>query len=106
MALTKRQQVREARLSEIAERAAELLKEEPNPKQQMQWAEQQLSEANLLGWGTPPSDPRGWTQMVIARNSDLMDETMPHLEERGVQPEKAESFEGLILQLIPSEGGL
>ena len=106
MAPSPERQRRQAWLDQIADQAQKLLREEPNPKQQMQWAEQRLSEANLFGWGRPPSDPRGWTQMVIAQNSDLMDEAMPWWKERGIHPEQAETFESLILQLIPSEGGL
>jgi hypothetical protein len=37
---------------------------------------------------------------------DLMDEAMPWWEERDIHAEQAETFESLILQLIPSEGGL
>jgi hypothetical protein len=35
----------------------------------------------------------------------LMDEAMPWWEELDILPEEAETFENLILQLIPSEGG-
>ena len=49
----------------------------------MQWAEQRLSE-------------------VIAQNLDLMDDSIPWMKERDSHPEKAETFEELILQLIPS----
>jgi hypothetical protein len=106
MAPSPERQRRQAWLDQIADQAQKLLREEPNPKQQMQWAEQRLSEANLFGWGRPPSDPRGWTQMVIAQNWDLLDEAMPWWEERDIYAEQAETFESLILQLIPSEGGL
>ena len=43
---------------------------------------------------------------MIAQNWDLKEETLPWLEERDSHPENAETFDSLILQLIPSEGGL
>jgi hypothetical protein len=106
MAPSPERQRKQGWLDQIADQAQKLLKEEPNPKQQMQWAEQRLSEANLFGWNPPSSGPRGWADQVIAQNRDLMDEAIPWWRERGIHPENAETFESLILQLIPSEGGL
>lgn len=93
-------------LFKIAARAQKLLKSSPNPRQEMQWAERRLRENNLLGSDPPFHDPGAWTEQAIARNPDLMDQGMPYLRERGHHPENAETFESLILQLIPSEGGL
>ena len=59
------------------------MNEESSAPAQMQWAEQRLSE-------------------VIAQNLDLMDDSIPWMKERDSHPEKAETFEELILQLIPS----
>jgi hypothetical protein len=70
-------------LRKIADHAAKLLNEESSAPAQMQWAEQRLSE-------------------VIAQNLDLMDDSIPWMKERDSHPEKAETFEELILQLIPS----
>ena len=42
----------------------------------------------------------------LAQNPDVMSECISWLLERDSHPEKAETFESLILSLIPSEGGL
>ena len=94
-------------MDKIADQAAKLLKEEGGALQQMRWANKRLSEANLLVEPPPPSSsPELWAERAIAENLDLRDEAIPHLKERGVAPENAETFESLIFQLIPSEGGL
>jgi hypothetical protein len=94
-------------MDKIADQAAKLLKEEGGALQQMRWANKRLSEANLLAESPPPSSsPELWAERAIAENLDLRDEAIPHLKERGVAPENAETFESLIFQLIPSEGGL
>jgi hypothetical protein len=93
-------------LIQIADRAVKLLKEEPGQPEQMRWANRRLSEANLLAETPPPSSPRNWADQAIAQNLDLIDDSMEWWQERGIFPEKAETFEGLIVQLIPSEGGL
>ena len=107
MVQSQERQRRQAWLDQIARRAEELLKDSPNPQREMLWAESRLSEANLfpgnLGTRTPPAT---WTEQAIAQNRDLMDESLPYLQEKGSHPEEAETFEGLILALIPSEGGL
>ena len=72
----------------------------------MLWAERRLFQENLLGSDPPSRDPVAWTEHVIARNLDLMDQSIPWLAERDSHPEKAETFEELILRLIPSEGVL
>jgi hypothetical protein len=87
MAPSPKRQRRQAWLDQIADQAQKLLREEPNPKQQMQWAEQRLSEANLFGWCRPPSDRKGWIQMLIAQNWDLMEEAMPSWEDQDIHPE-------------------
>jgi hypothetical protein len=46
-----------------------------------------------------------WTQAVIATNPDLVD-SLFYLQERAREPERAQTFENIILSLIPSEGGL
>ncbi len=40
----------EALLNKMARRAATLLKDSPDPQQEMEWAEKRLSEEGLLGW--------------------------------------------------------
>jgi len=94
-------------LDQISRHALVLLRQESQPQAQrsMRWAERRLSEANLWS-GNPPNDLPSWTAQVIARNPDLMGDSLPHLQERDLHPEKAESFESLVLQLIPSESGL
>ena len=106
MALTKESQQKQDWLKQIADQAAKLLKDDPSPRQQMDWAVHRLEEASLYSGNPPPLSPRAWADQVIAQNLDLKDEAMPHLEERDLHPEKADSFESLILQLIPSESGL
>ncbi len=110
--LARRKQATEDRefMQKIAARAAKLLKADRDPQSEMLWAERKLEEANLLGF-TPRKEQRrdplvSWTDQVIALNLDLMDQSLPYLREREVRPDKAESFEGLILSLVPSEGGL
>jgi hypothetical protein len=81
-------------LDRIASRAMALLKESPNPQQEIAWAEERLSEESLLGWGTPDrKNLFAWTQEVIAQNWDLMDDSVPWLKERDSHPEEAETFE-------------
>ena len=43
---------------------------------------------------------------MIAQNPDLTHQSVPWIKEKGLHPEKAESFESLILSPIPKEGGL
>jgi hypothetical protein len=93
-------------LLKIARRAAKFLTASNNSTADMSWAERVLSEANLLNFDPKRSSPEIWTDQAIARNSDLMDQSMPYLLERDVRPDRAESFEVLILSLVPSEGGL
>lgn len=107
MALTKAIQRDQEWMNKIADQAAKLLREEGEAPQQMRWANKRLREANLLAESPPPSSsPELWAERAIAQNLDLRDELIPHLKERGVQPENAETFESLIAQLISSEGGL
>jgi len=94
-----------SRLDKIANRAVELLKEEENPKRAMKWAENRLLEENLFNGNPNRKNPREWAEQVIAQNPDLTD-SLPYLKGKGLYPEKAETFEELILSLIPSEGGL
>ncbi len=89
----------------IARRALELLTESDDPQQEMRWAERRLWEAGLLNFD-PPSLPARWTEQVIAENLDVLDQSVPWLRERGSEPQNAETFEQLILTLIPSDGGL
>ena len=97
----------QAFLDRIARRAAKLLKDSPSPDQEMKWAENRLSEANLWEGNPPnPRSPAAWTDQVIARNLDLMDQSIPWLKERDSRPDKAETFESLILSLLPTESGL
>ena len=94
-------------LDRIAAKAAELLKQSPNPQREMTWAERRLEESSLFEGNRPRTDnPSIWTEQVIAQNPDLMDQSIPWLKERASHPEEAETFEQLILQLIPQEGGL
>ena len=93
-------------MNQIANQAAYLLKLEPNQREQMDWAVRRLEEADLYEGNPPPSSPRDWADQVIAQNWDLTDVTLPWLLERDIHPERAETFESLILQLIPKEGGL
>ena len=104
MALSSYRQDQE-RMEKIAQRALFLLKRSPTPQQDMQWADQRLREESLLGSDPDPKDPTRWTAVAIAQNLDLM-EVLPYLQEKGSYPEKAPTFENLILSLIPSEGGL
>lgn len=105
MALTEAGQQKQEWLAQISSRALELLKQEPNKIQQMDWAQQKLEEADLYRGNSPPLNPRAWVEQVIARNLDLMDDSIPWLEERDSHPEKAQTFDQLILSLIPSESG-
>ena len=43
---------------------------------------------------------------VLAENTGLVDDVFPSLEERDIHPEKAPTFENLILSLIPKVGDL
>ncbi len=93
-------------LDKIARRAVLLLKESEDPRAEMRWAESRLLEANLLNWSQQGESPQVWAERVIAQNLDLEDQSGPWLKERDSHPEEAETFESLILSLIPSEGGL
>jgi hypothetical protein len=93
-------------LDKVASRAAKLLAKSPDPQAEMRWAEGRLFEANLFGANPDRSSPRAWAERAIAQNLDLMDQSLPWLKERGSHPERADTFENLILCLIPSEGGL
>jgi len=94
-------------LNKIGSRAEKLLRASPNPSQEMSWAENRLFEANLFQGNPPkPRDPATWAEQVILQNPDLMDQSAPYLLEREVRPDRAKTFESLILQLIPTEGGL
>lgn len=92
--------------AQVANRALHLLKQSPSPQREMSWAEDQLREANLLGFSPERQSLARWTEQAIAQNPDLRDKSLPWLRERDSHPEKAETFEELILRLIPSEGGL
>jgi hypothetical protein len=95
------------RLDAIARRAEFLLRRSPDPQAEMRWAERRLEEQDL--WhGSPPSnrgDLAAWAQAVIASNPDLVD-SLFYLEWRDSHPDRAETFENLVLSMIPSEGGL
>jgi hypothetical protein len=93
-------------LDKVASRAAKLLKESPDPQAEMRWAEKRLEEAGLLNWSPKQMSPQDWAEQVIAQSLDLDDQSVPWLKERGCHPEKAGTFESLVLSLIPSEGGL
>ena len=105
MALSQQQRKREF-LLKISNRAERLLKRSPHPQQEMSWAENVLFQANLLSSDPPRSSLEIWTDQAIARNPDLMDQSVPYLWERDVRRDKAGSFEELIQSLVPSEGGL
>ncbi len=96
------------KLEAIADRAKSLLAESPDPQQEMEWAERRLTEAGLLNYlgELDRANPVRWVQQAIEDNPDLASESLPWLRERGVDLSKAETFEELILRLIPSEGGL
>jgi hypothetical protein len=94
-------------LDKIADRAAHLLmKESDDPQAEMRWAEDKLMEANLFNGNPDRKNPQQWAEEVIAQNDNLADESLPWIKERDLHPEKAETFENLILSLIPTEGGL
>jgi hypothetical protein len=63
-------------LFKIAHRAEQLLKESPNPQQEMSWAENRLLHENLMGFDPSRKSPAIWTDQTIARNPDLMDQTV------------------------------
>ena len=97
----------QALLDKIASKAASLLRNNPNPSQEMTWAENRLREERL--WeGNPQNhhDLESWTEQVIAQNLDLMDQSLPYIREKDLHPERAATFESLILSLVPSESGL
>jgi hypothetical protein len=96
-----------ARLARIADRALMLLEDESQAQQQaeMLWAERMLFEANLLGFDPPRSSPQAWTDQAIGQNLDLIDSFL-WLQQRDIFPEYAETFEELIYDLVPKEGGL
>ena len=94
-------------MNKIADHALSLLKASRDPQSDMKWAEDRLEAEGLLGWQRLERDnPRLWTERAIAQNRDLKDQSIPHLQDRDLHPEEAETFEGLILSLIPTEGGL
>lgn len=93
-------------LNQIASRALSLLQSNPDPQAQITWADNQLEEANLYDPPLSRLSPQDWTEQAIAQNLDVMDQSIPWLEERDSHPEKSEDFEELILSLIPKEGGL
>ena len=73
----------------------------------MCWAENRLFEANLLNFTPNRSSPQAWANQAIAQNWDIKDESLPWLKERdNLDLRGVETFEGLILSLIPTEGGL
>ena len=86
-------------------RPGAMKEEAEDPQRAMTWAENRLFEEGLFNAHPAPQRPKAWTEHVIAQNPDLM-EVLPYLEEKNLRPEEAESFEDLILSLIPTEGGL
>jgi hypothetical protein len=108
MALTEEGQQSQDRLDQIARHAAALLKKEPLPHRQMNWAEDHLWKAGLwLGdVEEKAKDRASWTGQVIAQNRELLDRSLPYLQDKGLHPEEAETFESLVRQLVPKEGGL
>ena len=60
MAASPESQRKQSWLDQIADQAQKLLKEEPSPRQQMDWAQQHLEEANLYRGNPPPLNPREW----------------------------------------------
>lgn len=99
---------RQALLNKLVSRAVELLKESDNPRQEMSWAEENLWEANLLDRPAPKywNDPKMWANLVLEQNQSIQSESLPWMRERGTDPSEAETFEQLILGLIPQESGL
>ena len=94
-------------LDKVARRAQKLLEDSPTPLKEMAWAERRLSEAGLFeGRAGHHKNPRDWTQEVLAQNPDLTDQSLSWVQQQDSHPEKAQTFESLILDLIPSEGGL
>jgi hypothetical protein len=93
-------------LDRAASRADELLSKSPNPQADMAWAEGRLEEAGLLEGNPSRKNPFSWSQDALAENPALLEQSPGYLQERGTQPEKAPTFENLILSLIPTEGGL
>lgn len=96
-------------LFKIAACASQLLKavgDARQQKQEMSWAENQLFQGNLLSYDPSRESPAIWADQAIARNPDLMDQSVPYLLEYDSHPEEESTFEGLISRLIPSEGGL
>ena len=107
MAYPKEHQAKLDYLEKIAHHASALLKKSPSPHHEMSWAEDHLWRAGLwLGNDPEVKDRASWTAQVIAQNPELLDRSLPYLEDKGLHPEQAESFEGLISLLIPREGGL
>lgn len=95
-------------LDRIAKRAAKLPKESENPKAEMLWAEKRLREAGLFPLFLNPDleNPRVWALQVLEDNWDIRDESLPWVRAHNSHPERAETFENLILSLIATEGGL
>jgi hypothetical protein len=107
MPLSPESQLREKLLDRVSKRLVHLLRQEENPKQMMLWAEERLFEASLWSGGNPQhKDPSAWVQQVITHNPDIWEQSLPWLEEKDSRPESARTFEGLILSLLPTEGGL
>ena len=109
MVLPKQIQQRLQQLNLIAARAVALLKESPDPEQEMVWAEDRLSDQNLLAAGElwkERKDPEAWVEAALVENPDIFEISLPWSKERNNHPETAESFNQLILSLIPTEGGL
>jgi hypothetical protein len=48
----------------------------PNPQQEMSWAENRLLHENLMGFDPSRKSPAIWTDQTIARNPDLMDQSV------------------------------
>jgi hypothetical protein len=90
----------------VADRAAEFLKESHNPKAEMRWAERRLADAGLCSPNQDLKPPQEWAEEVIAQNPAVEEESLPWFREHNSHPERAETFESLILSLIPTQGGL
>ena len=106
MAQTSERAERVLLLNKAIDRAAELLGESENLRQEMTWAEDRLEEANLFSGPQPNrKDPVIWAREVVG-NPYVREESVPWMRERGTDPSQAETFEQLILSLIPRESGL
>ena len=92
-------------MKQVAQRALKLLKKSPHPEVLMKWADLRLLQEGLENGSPEEKGLEAWVSHVLAQNLYLRD-NIHWVREHNSHPEKAETFEDLILAFIPTEGGL